>query len=1018
MHCFSSRVTLAAALALATFFSAPAEAQVVIREAGVTLARDIDATAFGTVHGLDIHDDTRNVYFIGDTGSDLNRLAVDDTLTRISDDVGSFVGILSDLRVGPDGFIYVGDSTILPDAPIYRFRRTGELIDTFASVTIGTGSNAFGIDFDCAGNIVTGETGDNLYRIGTDRTVSTISTGWVDIDEVERFEDNRMFILDGSARAAERGTVFIQEPDGSVTRFAEDLPGAIYSGTFEAGSGDFIAADYTNGIMYRLTDANGNGTIEADERSVMVEGFGMNALADINYGRSARGPGYSIYAVASNHIYEFRGFDAPRFGGCGERFDDDGDGFCDLGVDLNGDGDCDDAGEDTMAMDCDDTEPLAAPDLTEMCGDAIDNDCDGDVDLDDEDCLTDTDMDGILDINEAPGDTDMDGMPDVNDPDDDGDGIPTATECPDPADCTNTDEDANPDYLDPDDDDDGIPTATEVADVMDLGGDPDDDGIPAYLDTDSDGEGGTDMEEGTGDADGDGVPDYLDNGFTPLDTDEDGIPDDVECPDGIADCDDTDMDGVPNYMDPDDDGDGIPTSNERPGATDQDTDGDDAPNHLDPDDDGDGVPTATECADPADCTNTDGDANDDYLDPDDDDDGIPTADEIADVAELGGDPDDDDVPAYLDTDSDGDGVLDADEGVEDSDDDGAPDYLDADSTPVDSDEDGIPDEVECPDGVDACDDTDEDGTPNHLDDDDDGDGVPTRDERPAGDRDTDGDGANDHLDPDDDGDGLPTADECTDASDCTDSDEDGFPDFLDNDDDDDGILTATEIEDEDALGGDLDGDGIPAYLDLDSDGDGAADEDEGEGDEDGDGAPDYLDEDTVPTDSDGDSVPDNVECPDGIDSCPDLDGDGVPNHMDPDDDGDGILTRDERPSGDADTDGDGRPNHYDDDDDGDGILSATENDAPEGSDVDGDGTPNYLDLDSDADGATDEVEGEGDDDGDGIPNYLDPSGDEPPVTGGAGFSGGAMCGVNMGASGDLAWLALLGAFLVTRRRRR
>lgn len=87
--------------------------------------------------------------------------------------------------------------------------------------------------------------------------------------------------------------------------------------------------------------------------------------------------------------------------------------------------------------------------------------------------------------------------------------------------------------------------------------------------------------------------------------------------------DDTDMDGLPNYLDNDDDGDLVLTSVEyvftnRNALTLMDTDNDGIPNYLDSDDDGDGIPTFKEDYDgdgnPAnDDTNNNGIA--DYLDP-------------------------------------------------------------------------------------------------------------------------------------------------------------------------------------------------------------------------------------------------------------------------------------------------------------------------------------------------------------------------------------------------------------------
>ncbi|MGC9084553.1 MAG: thrombospondin type 3 repeat-containing protein, partial [Anaerolineae bacterium] len=69
--------------------------------------------------------------------------------------------------------------------------------------------------------------------------------------------------------------------------------------------------------------------------------------------------------------------------------------------------------------------------------------------------------------------------------------------------------------------------------------------------------------------DEDGLPNYLD-----ADSDGDGIPDAVE---GTG---DVDNDGLPNYLDRDSDGDGKPDAVEGTG----DDDGDGIPNYLDPDD--------------------------------------------------------------------------------------------------------------------------------------------------------------------------------------------------------------------------------------------------------------------------------------------------------------------------------------------------------------------------------------------------------------------------------------------------
>ncbi|MCH4552743.1 hypothetical protein [Aestuariibaculum lutulentum] len=85
--------------------------------------------------------------------------------------------------------------------------------------------------------------------------------------------------------------------------------------------------------------------------------------------------------------------------------------------------------------------------------------------------------------------------------------------------------------------------------------------------------------------------------------DNDGIPAILEDINGNGDLtdDDTDNDGIPNYLDLDDDGDNIRTIDENPDPNGddnledaQDTDGDGIPDYLDADDDGDGVNTRDE----------------------------------------------------------------------------------------------------------------------------------------------------------------------------------------------------------------------------------------------------------------------------------------------------------------------------------------------------------------------------------------------------------------------------------------
>jgi hypothetical protein len=355
------------------------------------------------------------------------------------------------------------------------------------------------------------------------------------------------------------------------------------------------------------------------------------------------------------------------------------------------------------------------------------------------------------------------------------------------------------------------------------------------------------------------------------DSDGDAIPDKIECPDGAFV--DSDGDGLSDCQDADDDGDGVPTLEERG----MDTDGDGVPNHLDDDDDGDGKPTRDEIFPPY--PDVDGDLILDYLDADETDgpladpdhDGLNNAEE----ERVGSDP--------RNADTDGDTVFDNEEinpngSARDSDDDGEPDFADP-----DDDGDGIPTELEHDPGAfganspqnpvdedNAWNDVDDDGIPNHLDLDSDGDGESDQEEF-FGDLD------------------LPPVIGMVPIEQTLDlhiSD------------------TVRVVVTEPALP-DHDGDGIPNWLD-------SYDEDGPDGDADGDGISNAREESmgTNPydDDSDGDWIADG-------DEHGDSDGDGVLNKLDPDDDNDGIPTSEE---GQVDVDGDGVPNHLDLDSDGDG----------------------------------------------------------------------------------------------------
>ncbi len=689
----------------------------------------------------------------------------------------------------------------------------------------------------------------------------------------------------------------------------------------------------------------------------------------------------------------------------------------------------------------------------------------------------DSDDDGVLDGDEpAPGvDLDGDGLLGVRDPDSDGDGLFDGTELGVTTPTIGTDlaslafvPDADPSTrTDPtraDTDGGGVPDGDEDDDKngrVDPGEldplDPRDD----FRRRDTDRDGLTDDEEA-----------MLGTDPTDADSDDDGVPDGDEPGPG----EDTDGDGRVNARDPDSDGDGVldgtelgvtePTADTdltrgffvpdadprtrsdprqrdtdgggtedgiedvnrdgavEPGESDPTEPSDDreesdldadglsdaverrlGSNPLDSDSDDDGVPDGAE---PDGALDVDGDGLIGILDPDSDDDRVFDGTELGLTRTASGtdplslhfvaDADPTTTTFPLLADSDGGGAVD---GAEDTNHDGRvdPGELDPrraedDVARPDRDGDGLPDAEESALGLD----------PDDADSDDDG--LRDGEERSPS-ADLDGDGRIGALDPDSDGDGVLDGTEAgvTDPGPDTDRAAGAFvadadPSTTTNpllaDTDRGGIADGAEDVNRD---GRVDGretdprdpsDDSPL---RDADGDGISDAEEGLGDTDGDGTPDFLDR-----DSDGDTILDRDEAGDRDVRTParDTDGDGRPDFRDLDSDGDGISDRDEAGDDDpatrpADHDFDEIPDFADQDSDDDLILDRDEaGDARLETpplDTDGDGTPDFVDVDSDDDtisdfdesGDLDPLSPPVDTDGDGAPDLVDLDSDDDGV---------------------------------------
>ncbi|MBK9262615.1 MAG: DUF11 domain-containing protein [Polyangiaceae bacterium] len=627
---------------------------------------------------------------------------------------------------------------------------------------------------------------------------------------------------------------------------------------------------------------------------------------------------------------------------------------------------------------------LANPPGEEICGDAIDNDCDGTTD---EGCL-DSDNDGIPDEVEIQvgtdpmdADSDDDGVPDGQEPDWDQD----------------TDGDGLINALDSDSDNDGLFDGTEMGlDCSNPGTDtsanqciPDADmgnSTTDPLDPDTDNGGVSDGSEdvnknGTID-EGERDPNDPTDDNTITDTDGDGLSDDFE----------NQIGSDPNDADSDDDG--VPDGQEANPAAD--SDGDGLINVLDVDSDNDGLFDGTEMG--FDCSNPDTDTSQNTcipdgdmgttqtspIDPDTDNGGISDGSEDFDkdgVVDPGeGDPNDpSDDTTIIDT--DGDGLSDDFEN-----------QIGSDPNDADSDDDGVIDGLE----ANPAEDTDGDGTINVLDPDSDGDGILDGTEmgfdcsnqatNPAANNcvpDADmGTTTTSPVNPDTDFGGVPDGvedfnkngtidpgegdpNDPSDDGNIKDSDGDGLPDDYetsigsdpnDADSDDDGVPDGQEINPAE----DTDGDGLINVLDADSDNDGLWDGTE-MGFDCSNADTDTTKNRCIPDADDGSTTTDPLDrdTDDGgiSDGAEDFDKDGTvdPGEGDPNDPSDDTTI--------VDTDGDGLsddfenqigsdPNDADTDDDG--VIDGQE--ANPAEDSDGDGLINVLDPDSDNDGLFDGTE--------------------------------------------------------------
>ncbi|MEM6532486.1 MAG: MYXO-CTERM sorting domain-containing protein [Myxococcota bacterium] len=1001
---------------------------------GINDDNDIDADGDGALDLLDgvIPQDTDRDGVRDALDRDSDGDTLDDALEGLVDTDGDTVPDILDLDSDNDGIADIDEAGGVPAG-------ADENDDGRTDVDESVGANGRLDAVDGADDWVSARDpapadtdGDGIFDFrdvdsDNDLLTDTFESGGVDADDngrLDGFTDGNGDGLDDDGPL--RGPDGDRDGDGIPDRVDVDSDNDTIADLVENGFGD-LDGD-ADGLPDVLVDADGDGLYDTlTPQPADFDGDGTPNAFDLdsdNDGTSDLEESGADAAVDTNND------------GVADTIDSDRDGLVDLADSEvgtfggfansprnseNDSGETDDE-PDYLNSDSDEDGLPDALERGNRCGSgSSDANCDGLIDDD-----ADADGDGIADaIDTIDGfgglpfaDADGDGTPDASDPDDDDDGIPDDDEG-----AGDSDGDGIVDRLDLDSDNDGIPDASEGnADV-------DGDGLSNRIDVDSDGDGLSDLDEAGLDA--------------LLDGDDDGRIDDTAIPgsDGNADgwvdvaatalgvsptvLPDSDADTVPDFLDLDSDNDGIPDSVESGGAdadgdglvdtnglnrTPADTDGDSVANHLDSDSDNDGLSDLFESG-RFNVPTVDAD-NDGVIDDasDNDGDGLLSRVDLDDA--VWGSP-----GALLPVNTPNEAGLSND----------APDYRTEDRN-----EDGVPDAVlvgrvcgsaafdaNC-DGVLDSGDQDGDGI-DDLVDDSDRDGVVDADDSTPGDArgalplpDTDGDGIADVFDIDDDDDGIRDEDEAPLGvpSPVGDVDGDGIPNYLDAD----APVLAKVCTDSVAPAGvcdapapsyDADSDGIPNHLDLDSDGD---------------GIPDLVEGGNVGADDNNDALVDEPNGDNGLDDTledpadsgattrvpTDSDGDGVPDFLDLDSDGDGISDIDEAGYEATDGNDDGRVDDLTDSDrdgiadavddsDSDGIFDDTDSDTGPGSDtapllgrdLDGDSIPDVFDGDSPTDGTSGDTDGDGtsdadeclngwpcpDSDGDGIPDYADPDSD-------------------------------------------
>ncbi|MBX3268638.1 MAG: putative metal-binding motif-containing protein [Sandaracinaceae bacterium] len=327
-----------------------------------------------------------------DTSARVNPGAMEDCLSTVDEDCDGLVGLADpdcDIYIDRDGdgFCYVGadmDGDGLCISPGEQSGR-GDCDETNPEIRPTAREICDdGVDNNCSGSVDGAERGqcdayrdidgDGWCHAGQDRDGDGFCHSEGEPGELSEWTtEEDPFTTEGVLGTEASPVRYPGAPEHCRNMVDEDLDGLVD----EAGYCRTDVDADNDGFCPIGTDLNGDGDCDDPGESAGLDCNDSDRTVNSGQMERCREP---VDADCDGRV-------GTRDEDCFYLLDLDGDGVCGIGVDDNGDGDCLDEGEDRFGRDCDERNPMVNSRQREVCDDGIDNDCDGDIDYDDSQCV-------------------------------------------------------------------------------------------------------------------------------------------------------------------------------------------------------------------------------------------------------------------------------------------------------------------------------------------------------------------------------------------------------------------------------------------------------------------------------------------------------------------------------------------------------------------------------------------------------------------------------------------------------